>query len=91
MEKKIKFFFFGFGQTAKYFVKELINSKKKFIFKATNTTKSKILSFNKRKFTSFKFKDDNYDKKILKELQTSDYILVSIPPKKKKRFSFEKI
>ena len=90
MEKKIKFFFFGFGQTAKYLVKELVKSKKKFIFNATNTTKSKILSFNNRKFNSFKFKDDNYDKKLLKELQNSDYILVSIPPQKKQDLVLKK-
>ena len=90
MEKKIKFFFFGFGQTAKYLVKELVKSKKKFIFNATNTTKSKILSFDNRKFNSFKFKDDNYDKKLLKELQNSDYILVSIPPQKKQDLVLKK-
>ncbi len=84
MQKKMKFFFFGFGQTARYFVTELIKSNKKFVFQATNTKKSKILNFNNRKFKSFKFKDDHYDKKILKQLQTAEYILISIPPRKKK-------
>ena len=42
MEKKIKFFFFGFGQTARYFVKELLKTNKKFIFKATNTKNQKF-------------------------------------------------
>ena len=28
MKKKMKFFFFGFGQTAKYFVEELKRAKK---------------------------------------------------------------
>ena len=31
-KKKEKFFFFGFGQTAKYFVKELSKSKKTSLF-----------------------------------------------------------
>ena len=69
MKKKIKFFFFGFGQTAKYFVEELKRSKKKFTFCATNTKKSCFVSFNKKKFKSFKFKNNNYDKKLLKYLK----------------------
>ena len=32
MEKKATFFFFGFGQSAKYFLKELSKSKKNSIF-----------------------------------------------------------
>ena len=84
MKKKYKFFFFGFGQTAKYFIKELSRSKKRFIFFATNTKKSRFLNFNKRKFKSFKFKNNKYDKKLLKELENANYILISIPPQGKK-------
>ena len=84
MKKKIKFFFFGFGQTAKYFIKELSRSKKRFIFFATNTKKSRFLNFNKRKFKSFKFKNNKYDKKLLNELENANYILISIPPQGKK-------
>jgi len=82
--KKINFFFFGFGQTAKYFTKELINSKKKFTFSATNTKKTSLERFYKKKFKSFKFKDNNFDRRLLKKLQNTDYILVSIPPQGKK-------
>ena len=82
--KKINFFFFGFGQTAKYFTKELINSKKKFTFSATNTKKTSLKNFCKKKFKSFKFKDNNFDQRLLKKLQNTDYILVSIPPQGKK-------
>lgn len=84
MKQKVKFFFFGFGQTAKYFVKELIRSNKKFTFSATNTKKSSFLNFNKRKFKSFKFKNNSYDEKLLKDLQNAHYILISIPPQKRK-------
>jgi len=84
MKKKYKFFFFGFGQTAKYLVKDLMRSNKKFTFVATNTKKTKTLSFNKKRFKSFKFVDDNYDKRLLKELVNADYILISVPPQKKK-------
>ncbi len=81
---KDKFFFFGFGQTAKYFVKDLEKSKKKFVFNSTNTKKTTLKTFGKKKFLSFKFKDKFYDKKLIKTLSKSDYILISIPPQKKR-------
>ena len=84
MTNKDKFFFFGFGQTAKYLVKNLKQSKNKFTFSATNTKKTSIKTFDKRKFKSFKFKDKSYDKRLIKELIQADYILVSIPPQKKR-------
>ena len=83
MIKKDNFFFFGFGQTAKYLVNNLIQSKKKFNFCATNTQKTTLKTFRKKKFKSFKLKDKFYDKKLIKELALSNYILVSIPPQKK--------
>ncbi len=84
MKNKDKFFFFGFGQTAKYLVLNLKQSKKKFTFSATNTKKTELKIFGKKKFNSFKFKDKVYDKKLLKKLILADYILISIPPQKKK-------
>ena len=80
MKKKVKFFFFGFGQTAKYFIKELVQSKKKFDFFATNTSKTRNLTFKRKKYTSFKFKDNKFDKNLIQALKESDYILISIPP-----------
>ncbi len=82
--KTNKFFFFGFGQTAKYFVKNLIKSDKKFTFNATNTKKTKQKIFLRKKFMTFRFSDYSYDKKLISSLMKSDYILVSIPPQKKK-------
>ena len=84
---KDRFFFFGFGQTAKYLVKNLEQSQKKFTFNATNTKKTTLKTFGKKKFLSFKFKDKLYDKKLIKVLSEADYILISIPPQKKKRLS----
>ena len=63
---KDKFFFFGFGQTAKYLVNNLEKSKKKFSLSATNTKKTTLKTFGKKKFLSFKFKDKFYDKKLSK-------------------------
>ena len=80
MEKKAIFFFFGFGQSAKYFLKEFSKEKKRFNFFTTNTSKTRNIYFNKKKYKSFKFKDDNYDKSLLQSLAQSEYILVSIPP-----------
>jgi hypothetical protein len=59
---KDRFFFFGFGQTAKYLVKNLERSKKKFSFCATNTKKTTLKTFGKKKFLSYRFKDKLYDK-----------------------------
>ena len=81
---KDRFFFFGFGQTARYLVKNLEQSKKKFTFSATNTKKTTFKTFGKKKFLSFKFKDKLYDKKLIKTLCEANYILVSIPPQKKR-------
>ena len=84
MKEKLNFFFFGFGQTAKYFVEELSNSNKKFQFIATNTKKTGVYYHKNKKFRSFKFKDKNFDKKLIKELLKADFILISIPPQKNK-------
>ena len=81
---KDRFFFFGFGQTARYLIKNLEQSKKKFTFSATNTKKTALKTFGKKKFLSFKFKNKLYDKKLIKILSEADYILISIPPQKKK-------
>ena len=61
-----------------------MQSKKKFTFSATNTKKTTFKTYGKKRFLSFKFKDKLYDKKLIKILSEADYILVSIPPQKKK-------
>ena len=83
-KKKEKFFFFGFGQTAKYFVKELSKSKKNFSFYATTTKKTVNKFINKKRINLFKFNEHGYNKKLLKFLKESDYILISIPPQSNK-------
>ena len=90
MKKINKFFFFGFCQTAKYFIKELISTNKKFTFCATNTKKTIFLNFNKKKYKSFKFKNNTYDKKLLHELKDADFILISIPPQGKRDLVLQK-
>ena len=48
MKNYDKFFFFGFGQSAKYLVNNLTRSKKKFTFSATNTKKTMQRTFGKK-------------------------------------------
>ena len=47
---KDRFFFFGFGQTARYLIKNLEQSKKKFTFSATNTKKTTLKTLGKKGF-----------------------------------------
>ena len=81
---RAKYFFFGFGQVAKYYIDHLIRKKKKFSFNATSTSKTSSKFFREKKYTSFKFKDYEFDKNIYYEILCSDYIIVSIPPRKHK-------
>ena len=76
-----KYFFFGFGQVAKYYIDHLIKKKKKFSFSTTSTSKTSLKFFRGKKYRSFKFKDYVFDKNIYYEILCSDYIIVSIPPK----------
>ena len=55
-----KYFFFGFGQVAKYYIDHLIKKKKKFSFNTTSTSKTSLKFFRGKKYTSFKFKDYQY-------------------------------
>jgi len=81
---RAKYFFFGFGQVAKYYIDHLIKKKKKFSFNATSTSKTSSKFFRGKKYKSFKFKDYEFDKNIYYEILSSDYIIVSIPPRKHK-------
>ena len=77
------FFFFGFGQTAKYFINNLVQSKKKFTFCATNTKKTSLKTLDKKKFKSYKFKDEIYDKKLINK-----FLILCIPSSVVKTGSF---
>ena len=77
-----KYFFFGFGQVAKYFLDNLIKKKKNFTFNITKTAKSFKKSFKGKKYSSFHFDGKKFDKKMIKFLKLSNYIIISIPPRK---------
>ena len=84
MKKKFKLFCFGFGQVAKYFTESLIKNDFNFDLVTTNTTKTTTKKFKKKIYKSFFMKGNKFDKKLIKELVSSNKILISISPKGKK-------
>ena len=81
MKSKFKLFCFGFGQVAKYFVSNLMNKKINFDLVTTNTKDTKLKKINDLKYKSYFFKNNEFDKNLLKELNSTTKILISIPPK----------
>ena len=80
--KNINIFCFGFGQVAKNFIKKL-NTKDTIInLNVTSRNKSYQDTFDGIKYDSFQFSKDLFDKKLIKNLEASNYILISIPPDK---------
>ena len=83
MNKKFKLFCFGFGQVAEYFVTNLIKKKFNFDLITTNTSKTELKKFKNLPHQTYYFNDNKFDPKLLKDLLSSNKILVSIPPKNK--------
>ena len=78
--KKINIFCFGFGQIAKNFIKK-INSENIIInLTVTSRKRSEIKIFDKIKYESFQFSKNYFDQNLIKNLESSDYILASIAP-----------
>ena len=78
--KKINIFCFGFGQVAKNFVYNL-NKIYDVNLATTSRSKTQKKNFYGINYTCYHFLDDSFDKKILNEIKSYDYILISIPPK----------
>ena len=83
MKKNFKLFCFGFGQVAKYFVKNLIKNNFSFNLVTTNTSNTELKKIGNNYHKSYYFNNDSYDKNLLKELNSSNKVLISIPPKNK--------
>jgi len=81
MKKDFKLFCFGFGQVAKYFVNNLIKNNYNFDLVTTNTIATKLITINNLKYKSYFFNDNKFDNNLLEELNSSNKVLVSIPPK----------
>ena len=81
MEKNFRLFCFGFGQVAKYFVKNLIENNFNFDLITTNTTQTQQEEIDGLKYKSYHFADNKFDKDLLNDLDSSNKLLISIPPK----------
>tara|TARA_Y100001970_G_scaffold293901_1_gene444421 strand:- start:657 stop:1532 length:876 start_codon:yes stop_codon:yes gene_type:complete len=79
--RNLKIFCFGFGQVAKNFIKKLESKNISYKLSATSRHESEIRKFEKKNYQSFKFNEQDYDENLLKDLEESEYILISISPK----------
>ena len=77
----LNIFCFGFGQVAKAFIQKLKLENFNINLSATSRKKTHTLKFNNINYTSFQFEGDDYDIELIKNLEKSDHILISIPPR----------
>ena len=78
--KEIKIFWFGFGQTAKKFIKKIDSENLKINLTITSRGKSEKRSFGDLEYESFQFSENSFDQKLIENLKSSDHILSSIAP-----------
>jgi nucleoside-diphosphate-sugar epimerase len=87
--KSISLVCFGFGLTAKYFVKELLKNKYRINLITTSRSKTVSKKFLNINYKNFYFDSNKFDKKIIKHILNASHILVSIPPRDRKDFVIE--
>jgi len=80
--KEIKIFCFGFGQVAKNFIAKISSENLTINLTTTSRESSKKNNFNNINYESFQFSENSFDQKLIKNLKSSDHILVSIAPSK---------
>ena len=78
--ENINIFCFGFGQVAKNFIKKLNTKNIKINLTVTSREGTSKRVFDGIEHDSFQFSQDSFDKNLIKKLETSNYILVSIAP-----------
>jgi nucleoside-diphosphate-sugar epimerase len=78
--EKINIFCFGFGQVAKNFIKRINIQNIKINLSVTSRESTNKKVFDGIEYDSFQFSQDSFDKKLIKNLESSNYILVSIAP-----------
>ena len=78
--RKINIFCFGFGQVAKNFIKKLNAKNIDITLTVTSRENSSKKIYDGIKYDSFQFSENNFDKNLIKSLESSDHILVSIAP-----------
>ena len=87
--KSISLVCFGFGLTAKYFVKELLKNKYRINLITTSRSKTVNKKFLNINYKNFYFDDNKFDKKIIKYILNASHILISIPPRDRKDLVIE--
>ena len=80
--KEIKIFCFGFGQVAENFIKKIYSEKLKINLTVTSRKKSETKSFGNLEYKTFQFSEDSFDQKLIKNLKSSDHVLISVAPVK---------
>ncbi|MDA9091956.1 oxidoreductase [Pelagibacteraceae bacterium] len=78
--KKINIFCFGFGQVAKNFIKKINTKSIDIGLTVTSRENSDKKTFDGIEYDSFQFSQYSFDEKLIKNLESSNYILVSIAP-----------
>ena len=79
--KDINIFCFGFGQVARNLIKKLNVENFDYSLTTTSRQKTSQKKFDKIVYNSLQFDGDNFDSKIVDEIQKSTHILISTPPK----------
>ena len=77
---EINIFCFGFGEVAKNFINKVRSENYKVNLSATSTSKSCKKDINGFDYENYFFKNESYDKELIKKIEGADYILISIPP-----------
>ena len=78
----INIFCFGFGQVAKNFIKKIKSENLNINLTVTSREDSKKNNFNNIDYESFQFSENSFDERLIKNLRSSDHILISIAPVK---------
>ena len=77
---KINIFCFGFGQVAKNFIKKINKKNIEINLTVTSRESSSKKVFEGINYDSFQFSQNTFDKSLIKNLESSNYVLVSIAP-----------
>ena len=77
---KINIFCFGFGQVAKNFIKKINAENIDITLTVTSRENTSKKVFDGIEYDSFQFSQDLFDKSLIKNLKSANYILISIAP-----------
>jgi len=77
---KINIFCFGFGQVAKNFIKKINTKNIDITLTVTSRESTGKKIFDGIEYDSFQFSQDLFDKNLIKNLKSANYILISIAP-----------